>query len=109
MVKFTPKPYQIELWEKTKNHKAYGNTFSTGAGKTYTTIVSYNNNPTKNLLIISPMNVVKQWERALNQHCEKEVNVFQYNKSDTVKKINEKMIKVAVDFIKIFQNQIQVF
>lgn len=104
MLKFEPKAYQSELWEKTKNHKAYGNTFSTGAGKTYTTIVSYNNNPTKNLLIISPVNVVKQWERELNNHSTKECKVFQYKKTDTIKTINKKLLEQRGEYNTIIIN-----
>lgn len=49
----------------------------TGTGKTFTSLLKFDSNPTSNLLIICPKSVVTQWEANINEHFP-QYNVLQF-------------------------------
>ena len=60
-----------------------------GTGKTFTSIYRYFDNPTKNLLIVCPHNVLSQWEDVLVSNFPDKFNILQFKKSWSAEK--EKM------------------
>ena len=70
MDKIELRPYQTQILKELKNVAAIGLFMGTGTGKTFTSAFRFLENPTKNLLIVCPHNVLTQWEVVLTANFE---------------------------------------
>lgn len=84
------KDYQQQMVDELEFLPAIGLFSKTGSGKTYTSLYRANQNPTDNLLVICPPNVVKQWQANIN-HIIKDIEIVKFKKSWTNKRINEEL------------------
>lgn len=96
--------YQKQILNELKNVASIGLFMGTGTGKTLTSIHRYFENPTKNLLVICPHNVLSQWEDVLTSNFPKQFNVLQFKKSWSAKKKDEAILNESGKYNTIIVN-----
>ena len=62
--------YQKKILDDLKYVPAIGLFMGTGTGKTLTSLARFEQNPTKNLLVICPQKVISQWWEVLDNHTD---------------------------------------
>lgn len=78
--------YQKKILDDLKYVPAIGLFMGTGTGKTLTSLARFEQNPTKNLLVICPQKIITQWWEVLDKHTE--FNTLKYNLKDSVEHKN---------------------
>lgn len=86
-----PRPYQKHILDSLQYVSSIGLFLGTGSGKTLTSLMRFNQNPTTNLLVLCPSKVVEQWIDVIDSHT-KLLNVVKYNNSWTAKKRYEVVV-----------------
>lgn len=62
--------YQKKILDDLKYVPAIGLFMGTGTGKTLTSLARFEQNPTKNLLVICPQKIITQWWEVLEKHTD---------------------------------------
>ncbi len=73
--------YQKQILNDLKYVPAIGLFIKTGGGKTITSLARFEQNPTKNLLIICPQKVITQWWEELEKHTDLKPLKYKLNMS----------------------------
>jgi SNF2 family DNA or RNA helicase len=92
MAEIKLRPYQEKILNELKNVSAIGLFMGTGTGKTFTSIHRYFNNPTQNLLIVCPHNVLEQWRDVLVSNFPNKFNILEFKGSWSGEKKNEAIL-----------------
>ena len=78
--------YQKKILDDLKYVPAIGLFMGTGTGKTLTSLARFEQNPTKNLLVICPQKIITQWWEVLDNHTD--LKPLKYNLKDSVEHKN---------------------
>ena len=78
--------YQKKILDDLKYVPAIGLFMGTGTGKTLTSLARFEQNPTKNLLVICPQKIITQWWEVLENHTD--LKPLKYNLKDSVEHKN---------------------
>ena len=78
--------YQKKILDDLKYVPAIGLFMGTGTGKTLTSLARFEQNPTKNLLVICPQKIITQWWEVLEKHTD--LKPLKYNLKDSVEHKN---------------------
>ena len=78
--------YQKKILNDLKYVPAVGLFMGTGTGKTLTSLARFEQNPTKNLLVICPQKIITQWWEVLEKHTD--LKPLKYNLKDSVEHKN---------------------
>ena len=73
--------YQKKILDDLKYVPAIGLFMGTGTGKTLTSLARFEQNPTKNLLVICPQKVISQWWEVLDNHTDLKPLKYKLNMS----------------------------
>lgn len=73
--------YQKQILNDLKYVPAIGLFIKTGGGKTITSLARFEQNPTKNLLVICPQKVITQWWEELEKHTDLKPLKYKLNMS----------------------------
>lgn len=84
----TPRPFQRQLLDELSLFPAVGIFSKTGSGKTTMGLQRFAESGCKNLLVLAPAHVVKQWHRAIERFLEG-FELYKNPKSWTAKKVND--------------------
>jgi len=96
MGKVELRPYQKQILKELKNVASIGLLMGTGTGKTITSMFRVKDNPTKNLLIICPHNVLSQWKDVINSNFS-DFLVLEFKKTWGAEKKNDEIEKFLLD------------
>lgn len=77
------RPYQQNALDYVEYLPSFALFMGTGTGKTITSLVRSNDNPTTHLLIICPNNVVKQWKETITTLFPKYAKILDFDIKDT--------------------------
>ncbi len=88
MGKVTLRPYQEKILNEVSNLASFGLFMGTGTGKTITSLVRTNENPTKRLLIVCPKSVISQWEYVIETYFNR-FNILKYKRYWSTEKIKD--------------------
>lgn len=73
--------YQKKILDDLKYVPAIGLFMGTGTGKTLTSLARFEQNPTKNLLVICPQKIITQWWEVLEKHTDLKPLKYKLNMS----------------------------
>ena len=90
--------YQKKILDDLKYVPAIGLFMGTGTGKTLTSLARFEQNPTKNLLVICPQKIITQWWEVLENHTD--LKPLKYNLKDSVEHKNN----IISDYLSDYSN-----